>query len=115
MISNGETVKCFASYPDILGIIRQSFGLPQKSNFSFRTTVLLSMPITIQKPSCYYHYDGFFLQNYGLRTPNEGINLRNLKFWADVADKICTANVYRQMTDELIFKSVISTQRYLYF
>ena len=26
-----------------------------------------------------------------------------------------TANVYRQMTDELIFKSVISTQRYLYF
>ena len=26
---------------------------------------------------------------YGLRTPNEGINQRNLKFWADVADKIC--------------------------
>ena len=27
--------------------------------------------------------------NHGLRTPNEGINQRNLKLWADVADKIC--------------------------
>ena len=26
---------------------------------------------------------------HGLRTPNEGINQRNLKFWADVADEIC--------------------------
>jgi hypothetical protein len=25
----------------------------------------------------------------GLRTLNEGMNQRNLKFWADVADKIC--------------------------
>ena len=25
----------------------------------------------------------------GLRTPNEGINQRYLKNWADVADKIC--------------------------
>ena len=25
---------------------------------------------------------------HGLRTPNEGINQRNLKFWADVAEKI---------------------------
>ena len=25
----------------------------------------------------------------GLRTPGEGINQRNLKIWADVADKIC--------------------------
>ena len=27
-------------------------------------------------------------QNHGIRTPNEGINQRNLKIWADVADKI---------------------------
>ena len=27
--------------------------------------------------------------NHGLRTPNEGINQRYLKIWADVADKIC--------------------------
>ena len=27
--------------------------------------------------------------NHGLRTPNEGINQRNLKNLADVADKIC--------------------------
>ena len=26
---------------------------------------------------------------HGLRTPNEGTNQRNLKNWADVADKIC--------------------------
>ena len=26
---------------------------------------------------------------HGLLTPNEGINQRNLKIWADVADKIC--------------------------
>jgi hypothetical protein len=28
-------------------------------------------------------------QYHGLRTPNEGINQRYLKNWADVADKIC--------------------------
>ena len=28
-------------------------------------------------------------QSHGLRTPNEGINQRYLKNWADVADKIC--------------------------
>ena len=27
--------------------------------------------------------------DHGLRTPNEGINQKNLKNWADVADKIC--------------------------
>jgi hypothetical protein len=31
----------------------------------------------------------FAVKNHGLRTPNEGINQRNLKIWADVADKIC--------------------------
>ena len=33
----------------------------------------------------YVEYD----TEHGLRTPNEGINQRNLKIWADVADKIC--------------------------
>ena len=28
---------------------------------------------------------------HGLRTPDEGINQRNLKFWANVADTICFA------------------------
>ena len=32
---------------------------------------------------------------HGLRTPNEGINQRNLKFWADVADKICFGHTYK--------------------
>ena len=30
-----------------------------------------------------------FEQDHGLRTPNEGINQRYLKFWAHLADKIC--------------------------
>ena len=30
---------------------------------------------------------------HGLRTPNEGINQRNLKIWADVADKICLGHI----------------------
>ena len=33
----------------------------------------------------FYHY-GYL---HELRTPNEGINQRNLKIWADLADKIC--------------------------
>ena len=32
-------------------------------------------------------HNDFYL--HGLRTPNEGINQRYLKNWADVADKIC--------------------------
>ena len=34
---------------------------------------------------------GFYMHaaSHGLRTPNEGINQRYLKNWADVADKIC--------------------------
>ena len=31
---------------------------------------------------------------HGLRTPNEGINLRYLKFWADVADEIHFGHAY---------------------
>ena len=32
---------------------------------------------------------------HGLRTPNERRNQRNLKFWADVADKICFGRTYK--------------------
>ena len=34
-------------------------------------------------------------QDHGLQTPNEGKNLRNLKCWADVADKICFGHTYK--------------------
>ena len=37
------------------------------------------------------HYNSL----HGLRTPNEGTNQRNLKFWADVADKICFGRTYK--------------------
>ena len=33
--------------------------------------------------------DSMYVLEHGLRTPNECINQRNLKFWADVADEIC--------------------------
>ena len=33
--------------------------------------------------------------NHGLRTPNEGINQRYLKNWADVADKICFGRTWK--------------------
>ena len=33
--------------------------------------------------------NSLFRLKHGLRTPNEGINHRYLKNWADVADKIC--------------------------
>ena len=32
---------------------------------------------------------------HGLRTSNEGINQRNLKIWADVADKMCFGRTYK--------------------
>ena len=34
-------------------------------------------------------------RDHGLRTPNEGINQRNLNFWADVADNICFGRTYK--------------------
>ena len=41
---------------------------------------------------------------HGLRTLNEGINQRNLKIWADVADKICFGRTHLKIWDwDLIF------------
>ena len=41
---------------------------------------------------------------HGLRTSNEGINQRNVKIWADVADEICFSQPYRKIWEwELIF------------
>ena len=36
-----------------------------------------------------------YCRGHGLRTPHEGINQRNLKIWADVADKICFHRNYK--------------------
>ena len=33
--------------------------------------------------------------DHGLRTPNEGINQRYLKNWAEEADKICFGRTYK--------------------
>ena len=40
------------------------------------------------EPTLRYARHTVLLCIHGLRTPNEGINQRNLKIWADVADKI---------------------------
>ena len=32
--------------------------------------------------------------SHGLRTPYEGIKRRNLKFWANMADKICLGHTW---------------------
>ena len=47
----------------------------------------------VESGDCWWHR---------LRTPNEGIDQRNMKIWADVTDKICmlwpyTANVYMEL------------------
>ena len=54
----------------------------------------------IQKKSRYimmrHHVNACsILPGHGLRTPNEGINQRNLKTWADVADKIWFSHTYQ--------------------
>ena len=36
-----------------------------------------------------YMFLGYSYLDHGLLTPNEGINQRYLKKWADMADKIC--------------------------
>ena len=41
------------------------------------------MKVSFDKHNYFYQLD------HGLRTPNEGINQRYLKNWADVVDKIC--------------------------
>ena len=39
-----------------------------------------------RKKSCVMFYR---FRDHGLRTPDEGINQKNLKFWVDVADEMC--------------------------
>ena len=51
--------------------------------------------LQIQGPSRYRVFNLMFRSNQGLRTPNEGINQKNLKFWADVAAKICFGSIYK--------------------
>ncbi len=45
-------------------------------------------------------------QGHGLRTPNEGIYQRNLKFWVDVAEKYASA-VPKIWDWDLIFGSAV--------
>ena len=45
-----------------------------------------------------WHYSMQRVQDgaeHGLRTPNEGINQRNLKFWTELADKKCLGCTYK--------------------
>ena len=47
--------------------------------------------------------------SHGLRTPNEGINQRNLKFWADVADEIWLRQHLKIWDWDLIFGRAVKT------
>ena len=51
----------------------------------------------ILRSSGYDHYmvDPLHPTDYGQWTPNECMNQRNLKFWVDVADKICFGRTYK--------------------
>ena len=55
--------------------------------------------------NCCLHSCTWNRLEHGLRTPNEGINKKNLKFWADVADKIwLLLQLYQKIWDwDLIF------------
>ena len=50
-----------------------------------------SLEIASERMSCedLAIFFAYRISSHGLRTPNEAINQRNLKIWADVADKIC--------------------------
>ena len=50
----------------------------------------VALTLLIFCPACLLSFDETANRaELGLRTHNEGINQRNLKFWTDVADKIC--------------------------
>ena len=69
----------------------------QRPLFEYLSFKPVKNPV-ITKLIFYLHEKGHefgFNQNHGLRTPNEGINQRNLKFWANVADKICFGRAYK--------------------
>ena len=59
---------------------------PQEKSILFRLHMLI--PIFRGKASN-ATWEVAYISSHGLRTPNEGINQRYLKNWADVADKIC--------------------------
>ena len=50
---------------------------------SFKASFFLSLSVV----------ESIHVPNHGLSTPNEGINQRNLKSWADVAAKICFGRI----------------------
>ena len=56
-------------------------------NSHFFESGAMSTPTKSQNPTLLSQ--GGLASTHGLRTPNEGINQRYLKNWADVADKIC--------------------------
>ena len=50
------------------------------------------------------------VNNHGLRTPSEGLHQRNLKIWADAADKILMLRPYLRIVDwDWIFSPVVGS------
>ena len=61
----------------------------QKANKHWKMFFMIFVMLRWHKKSFGHSKSIFDVKNHGLRTPNEDINQRNLKIWADVADKIC--------------------------
>ena len=58
------------------------------SEGEFDSSLELKNGDNLTKTNLYIDCNNSELPSHGLRTPNEGINQRNPKIWADVADKI---------------------------
>ena len=58
---------------------------------SFRTEFSKNVLLDIKQIICLNNFIGIA---HKLRTPNKDINQRNLKIWADVADKICFSHTW---------------------
>ena len=97
-------VKCF-NFTQFYWFINDLFHFPYNYSLTHKVSSGSKLKIKIENCiwtshcSCFCYDDGMrkrfdailkmFGFAHGLRIPNEGINQRNLKIWANVADKIC--------------------------
>ena len=64
-------------------------SVDQKGSFTLMKTQAQTLKLVYGSASFYFLAYVGQPRDHGLRTPNEGLNQRYLKYWADVADKIC--------------------------
>ena len=79
--------KLFVILSLITFLLEVSLAKPENAIINFLEISMLNEATEDQK--ILFFKNSFDHADHGLRTPNEGINQRYLKNWADVADKIC--------------------------